>query len=128
VIHPLGEAAVGMILLTEDGWFSGQASSGDRHRSTATTPFEATEDERAEMARTYIAYAGNYEVEGDRVIFTGSVALFPNWVGVRQERTWHFEGDVLVLTQPPQEIDGTSYVFELRWHRLVDEVVDSMGP
>jgi hypothetical protein len=128
VIHPLGEAAVGMLLLTEDGWFSGQASTGQRHRSTATSPFAVPDDEAAEMAKSYVAYCGTYEIEGNRAIFTGSVSLFPNWVGVRQVRTWHFDGDVLVLQQqPPQEVDGTTYVFELRWHPLTAEVVDSMG-
>lgn len=127
VVSPVGEAATGMLLLTEEGWFSVQVGGADRRHSAAESPLSVPDDELAEMARTYVAYAGSYEVEEDHVIFTGSVALFPNWVGLRQERAVEFDGDTLILRPPPMSMGDETYEFELRWHRLVDEVVDSMG-
>jgi hypothetical protein len=114
----MGDAPTGLLVLTDDGWFSAQGGAGDRRRSTAELQVDAADAEVAAWARGFVAYAGRYEVDGDPMYFTGEVALFPNSVGVRQVRTWKLEGDTLILRPPGQE---------LHWHRASAEVVDSMG-
>jgi hypothetical protein len=118
VSHPMGDTPTGILILTDDGWFSAQGGAGDRRRGAAESQVDAPDDELAAWARGYVAYSGRYEVDGDRMYFTGEVALFPNSVGVRQVRTWKLEGDTLTLRPPGQE---------LRWHRASAEIVDSMG-
>jgi len=114
----MGDTPTGLLILTEDGWFSAQGGAGDRHRSATQLQIDAIDDDLAAWARGYVAYAGRYEVDGDRMHFTGEVSLFPNLIGVRQTRTWKLEGDTLILRPPGQE---------LHWHRAAAEVVDSMG-
>jgi hypothetical protein len=116
--RPMGDTPTGLLILTDDGWFSAQAGAGDRHRAASERQAEAADAELADWARGYQAYAGRYEVDGDHISFTGDVALFPNWVGSRQVRTWTLDGDTLILRPPGAE---------LRWHRASTEVVDSMG-
>src|SRR4051794_6616968 len=118
VSHPMGNAPTGLLILTDDGWFSAQGGAGGRRRSASDQQLDAADDELAAWARGYVAYAGRYEGDGDRMYFTGEVSLFPNLIGVRQTRTWKLEGDTLILRPPGQE---------LHWHRAHDEVVDSMG-
>ena len=118
VSHPMGDTPTGMLILTDDGWFSAQGGAGDRRRSAAELQVNADDDELAAWARGYVAYAGRYEVDGDHMYFTGEVSLFPNLIGVRQERTWKLEGDTLILRPAGQE---------LHWHRATNEIVDSMG-
>ena len=116
--HPMGDAPTGILVLTDDGWFSAQGGVGDRRRSPSELQVDAGDAELAAWARGYVAYAGRYEVDGDRMYFTGEVSLFPNLIGVRQTRTWKLEGDTLILRPHGQE---------LHWHRASAEVVDSMG-
>jgi hypothetical protein len=118
VSHPMGDTPTGILILTDDGWFSAQGGAGDRRRSATQLQADAIEDDLASWARGYVAYAGRYEVDGDHMHFTGEVSLFPNLIGVRQTRAWKLEGDTLILRPPGQE---------LHWHRAVAEVVDSMG-
>ena len=118
VSRPMGYSPTGILVLTDDGWFSAQGGTGDRRRATAESQADARDAELAAWARGYVAYAGRYEVDGDRMYFTGEVSLFPNLIGVRQTRTWKLEGDTLILRPPGAE---------LHWHRASTEVVDSMG-
>src|SRR5205814_8505181 len=112
------DSPTGLLILTDDGWFSAQGGAGDRRRGATERQADATDAELVEWARGYQAYAGRYEVDGDRIYFTGGVSLFPNWLVSRQVRTWRLEGDTLILRPPGAE---------LRWHRASTEVVDSMG-
>src|SRR4051812_32092128 len=93
--QPMGATPTGLLILTEDGWFSAQGGAGDRRRGASEQQLEASDDELAAWARGYVAYAGRYEVDGEHIVFTGDVSLFPNWVGSRQMRTWMLDGDTL---------------------------------
>ena len=118
VTHPMGQSPTGILVLTEDGWFAAQGGAGDRRRGAQASQADAGDDELAAWVRAFVAYAGRYEVDGDRMYFTGEVSLFPNVIRVRQVRTWNLEGDTLILRPPGAE---------LHWHRAYNEVVDSMG-
>ena len=68
--------------------------------------------------RVVVAEAGSYDIEGDVVVMTSEVSLDTDAVGTRRPRRWNLRGDVLEL-----HWDGN----DTRWHRALDEVVDSMG-
>src|SRR5271165_4356121 len=59
-----------------------------------------TEQDRADLFQSMIAYAGTYRVEGDKWTTKVEVASNPALVGTEQERTFRLEGDQL------QEITG----------------------
>lgn len=59
-----------------------------------------TDQERAELLSTLVAYSGMYRFEGDRWITKVDVAWNPEWVGTEQARTFKVEGDRLQVLTP----------------------------
>ncbi len=93
---------------------------------TANRPKFATEnilrgstEEKAAAAGTYISYCGKYEILDGKVIHHVEVSLFPNWVGVDQERFFEFQGDRLLLSTPPIMYDGKQLTDHVLWERVL---------
>ncbi|MHB8645040.1 MAG: lipocalin-like domain-containing protein [Thermomicrobiales bacterium] len=61
---------------------------------------DATDAERAAVARGYVSYAGRYEVVEGKVLHHVEVSLIPNWLGGTQERRYTLDGDRLTLVAP----------------------------
>ena len=59
-----------------------------------------TDQERAELLSTLVAYTGTYRVEGDKWITKVEVAWLPEWVGTEQVRTFKLEGARLQVLTP----------------------------
>ncbi len=82
-------------------------------RSPAGT--NASEAQRSESLRNFVAYAGRYEIRGDRVFHHVEVSVFTDLVGVTLERQFKIAGDTLTIRTLPPEIWGSSNV--LVWKR-----------
>jgi hypothetical protein len=59
-----------------------------------------TDQDRAELLGTLVAYTGTYRVEGDKWITKVEVAWNPEWVGTEQARLFNIEGDRLQVLTP----------------------------
>lgn len=59
-----------------------------------------TDQERAELLSTLVAYTGMYRFEGDRWITKVDVAWNPEWVGTEQARSFKIDGDRLQVLTP----------------------------
>ena len=59
-----------------------------------------TDQERAELLSTLVAYTGTYRIEGDKWITKVEVAWNPEWVGTEQTRSFRLEGDRLQVLTP----------------------------
>ena len=68
-------------------------------------------------AQTYVSYCGTYEFSGSTVIHRVELSLFPNWVGVQQERLVELVGDRLVLSTRPILLRGMQRIARLTWER-----------
>jgi hypothetical protein len=79
--------------------------------------FGGSSGERALAAETYVSYCGTYEFSGSTVIHRVELSLFPNWVGVEQERLVEFVGDRLVLSTRPILLGGMQRIARLTWER-----------
>ena len=55
----------------------------------------ATEQDRAGLFNTLVAYTGAYRVEGDKWITTVDVSANPGWVGTDQTRSFRITGNRL---------------------------------
>ena len=66
----------------------------------------ATAAEKAAAADGVVAYAGRYEVQGDRVLHHVDVSFFPNWVGTTNVRVFQWDGNTLTLSTPPDAAGG----------------------
>lgn len=59
-----------------------------------------TDQERAELLNTLVAYTGTYRVEGDQWTTNVDVAWNPEWVGTEQVRSFKLEGTRLTVLTP----------------------------
>jgi hypothetical protein len=75
----------------------------------------ASEEARTQALSNFLAYAGRYEIRGDRVFHHVEVSVFTNLMGVTLERRFALEGDTLTIRTVPPEIWGSSNV--LVWKR-----------
>jgi len=72
-----------------------------------------TDDDRAKLFKTMIAYSGIYRLEGDKFITKVDVSWNPEWNGTDQERFFKLEGDRLEIISawaPAANIPGRPVV------------------
>jgi len=87
------------------------------HRPELKSPAgsSGSEERRSEALLNFLAYAGRYEVRGDRVFHHVEVSVFTNLMGTTLERQFKIEGQTLTIRTLPPEIWGSSNV--LVWKR-----------
>lgn len=114
----LGPNTDGLITYTADGYMFGVLTAPNRKPFAGTDPFGGTAEECQNAMSTALAYCGRYRVDGDFVVHTVEMSMFPNWVGTDQRRIFRFEGDRIVLrTVQPIVRNGVATVVELVWRR-----------
>ncbi len=87
-------------------------------RSSPPEIFSAGAQERARATDTYVSYCGRYEFRGDTVVHHVELSLFPNWVGVEQERLVEVKGDRLTLSTRPILLEGVQRTAHLIWEAV----------
>jgi hypothetical protein len=119
VSYPMGQDAVGYIMYTEDGYMSANLMKANRPTFTAGDLLGGTPEEKARAAETYIAYCGQYEIQTNKVIHHIKASLFPNWVGLKQERFFEFIGNnQLSLSAAPFLMSGKQRTARVLWERV----------
>jgi hypothetical protein len=118
VTYPMGTDAIGYLLYTADGRFSVTISRVGRAPFAAGELLGGTTEEKARAVEGFVAYAGRYNLHGDRVIHHVELSLFPNWVGSDQERWVELAGDRLTLSASPLLLAGKLQVPRLVWERV----------
>lgn len=115
-----GPDPVGYLIYSADARMA--AVLAGTHRSELTPNSPPCHPEIAEGQRGYddpllnsLAYAGRYEVRGDRVFHHVEVSMFTNLMGTTLERQFQLNGDTLTIRTLPPEIWGSSNV--LVWKR-----------
>lgn len=86
--YPMGKAPTGYILFLPEGRMTVVITGEGR---TAPT----TDQDRAGLYNTLVAYTGRYRVDGDKWITTLDVSANPAWVGTEQTRSFRVAGDRL---------------------------------
>jgi hypothetical protein len=78
-----------------------------------------SDQERLDLFRTMVAYAGTYRFDGKVVEHTIDAAWNEVWAGTKQVRTATREGDRLIFTTPPFPFhtDGRISVNTLVWEK-----------
>jgi Lipocalin-like domain len=118
VSYPLGKDAVGYIMYDADGYMSVAIMRPDRAKFAAGDLLRASVEERAQAAGTYVSYCGRYEFRGDTVVHRVELSLFPNWIGVEQERLVEVMGERLMLSTRPILLGGVQRTAHLIWERV----------
>jgi hypothetical protein len=119
VSYPLGEDATGYIMYNEDGYMFVAIMSPYRLKFAGGDLLSGTPEEEAQAEETFLSYCGRYDVQEDKVIHHIELSLFPNWVGVDQERLLELEGNRLTLSTHPILIKGSQQTAHLIWERVL---------
>ena len=85
---PMGESPTGYILVLTEGRMAVVITGEGRKAPT-------TDQDRAGLLNSLVAYTGSYRVDGDKWITTVDVSANPAWVGTEQTRTFRVTGDRL---------------------------------
>jgi lipocalin-like protein len=118
VSHPLGEDASGYLAYTDDGYVLVAIMGAGRRPFAAGDLLSGSTAEKAGAAETYVSYCGRYEFRGETVLHHVELSLFPNWVGVTQERLVKLSGDRLTLSTRPLLLQGRQQTAQLLWERV----------
>jgi Lipocalin-like domain len=118
VSYPLGKDAVGYIMYNQDGYMFVAIMGPNRLKFAAADLLSGTTEEEAQAEETYVSYCGRYEFKGDTVIHHVELSLFPNWVGVDQERLVEVRGNRLTLSTHPILLGGIQQSAHLIWERV----------
>jgi hypothetical protein len=118
ISYPFGKEAVGYIMYNEDGYIFVAITCPNRERFAAGDLLSGSTEEKAHAASTYVSYCGRYELQEDRVIHHVDVSLFPNWVGVDQERLVELTANRLALSTRPILLAGIQQTAHLIWERV----------
>jgi hypothetical protein len=111
---PYGSKPSGFLTYNADGRVSALISYSDRK----PLPPAASVQEKAEAFSSFIAYAGRYRLEGDRVVHHVEISSIQNYVERELVRSIRFEDDRIILVTPPTPINGKVQTVELTWQRL----------
>lgn len=117
VSYPYGQNAVGYLMYTSDGYMSATLMRANRFKLVTEDIAGGSTEEQAMAVQTYLAYCGKYVIQTNKVIHQIEASLFPNWVGVEQERFFEFTDSRLSLSTPPLLVSGKQQVAYLIWER-----------
>lgn len=110
-----GMDPVGYLIYSADSRMAAVLAGTRRPQLRAPSGSSTSEASRSEALLNFLAYAGRYEVRGDRVFHHVEVSVFTDLMGTTLERRFKIEGDTLTIHTLPPEIWGTSNV--LVWKR-----------
>jgi hypothetical protein len=111
---PYGVGPTGFLTYFEDGRMTSIISYGGRKPLRAIPRVE----EQAEAFKTFLAYAGRFTLNEDKVIHHVEISSIQSYVGKDLVRSIRFEGDQIVLVTPPTLVNGSIQSIELIWQRL----------
>ena len=116
VTEPFGPDPVGFISYSHDGYMFAHLAIAGRARYASDDMAAGTIDEESAAMKSYVSYAGPYEIDGNDVIHHVELASFPNWTGTDQRRQIRFEDGRLRLSAP-FEYDGAMVTAHAVWER-----------
>lgn len=108
----------GYLLYNIDGYMSVAYMKEGRQHFTSGDIRGGTEEEKLAAIDGYNSYCGRYEVQGDKIVHKIEVSLFPNWIGVNQERMFELKGNQLTLSTPLMLVGGRLLSTHLIWIRV----------
>jgi hypothetical protein len=116
VRYPFGEAARALVIYEASGYVATIFARSDRKPPLTA---QATDQEAMDLYRGIIAFAGRYEVDGNRLIYRPEISWNEAWNGTTQERVIEVSEDRLETNSVPAVsiLTGARTVFSLVWER-----------
>jgi hypothetical protein len=111
---PYGLNPMGFLTYSADGRVTALISYGGRKPLSVGSRME----EQAKAFKTFLAYAGRYTLNGDRVTHHVEISSIQSYVEKDLIRHVKFQGDQITLLTPPTRLNGKTQTIELIWRRL----------
>ena len=108
--HPLGKAAVGRLVYTENGFMSAHLMPG------GDLPEETASKLTPEVSA--LSYCGGYRVQGDQILHDVDIGSRPGWTGTTRLRFAAFDADELLLKTDGSHYGDLEGIGILRWRRM----------
>jgi hypothetical protein len=108
---------IGYLMYNEEGYMSVAFMKKGRQKFTSGDIRGGKVEEKLSAIEGYVSYCGRYEVKDSKVIHHIEVSLFPNWVGVKQERIYEFDGERLTLSTPLMLVGGIQLSTHVIWKK-----------
>jgi hypothetical protein len=112
---PYGAQPTGFLTYTADGRVTALISHDGRKPLAYGG---GSLEEQAEAFKTFLAYAGRYTLNADKVTHHVEVSSIQNYVDKDLVRSVKFKGDQITLVTPPTRVNGKMQTIELIWQRL----------
>jgi hypothetical protein len=116
--YAFGKTPSGFMTFTREGRMSLIMADDARKPLSILDRVAAPADERAQAFATFVAYAGRYSLDGDRLVYHVEVSSIQNWVGTDLTRIIRFQGKQLTTRTLATVKGGVQQVIELRWQRV----------
>ncbi len=114
--QPVGEGANGFIHYLPDDRVAVLIASGGRTLMSKGR-YNSGEAETAESARSFTAYAGTFDIDGDVITHHLDICLYENHNGTDYIRHAVLDGDTLTLRMPPMTTKRGEEQWSLEWRR-----------
>jgi hypothetical protein len=116
-VNAMGDHPTGYLGYSADGRMYAIIAANGRVKPSGFTP---SNEQRAELERTFLSYAGTYTYESDRLIHHIDISWNETWTGVDQVRFFNLDGNTLTLKTPPIKgaADGRDASGIVVWERL----------
>jgi hypothetical protein len=117
VVYPLGENAQGQLILTRNGFMSGQLMRPERPRFSGPDLSTGTIEEIKNAFEGFVSYYGPYEIDtkNRKLITHVEGSLYPNWVGDDQIRFFELSDGRLILKTLPIRLGEEEFIGVLVW-------------
>ena len=112
---PYGAQPAGFLTYTGDGRVSALISYDGRKSLSFGG---GSPEEQAEAFKTFLAYAGTYRLDGDKVTHHVEVSSIQNYVDKDLVRSVKFKDHQIILLTPATRMNGKMQTIELVWQRL----------
>jgi|GEM_PF-1058628 hypothetical protein len=110
-----GPDPVGYLIYSADARMAAVLAGTHRPELRSPAGTASSEEQRTQALVSFLAYAGRYEIRGDRVFHHVEVSVFTDLIGKTLERQFKITGDTLTIRTLPPEIWGSSNL--LVWRR-----------
>ena len=113
----LGSNPSGYINYGSDGRMMVLIVRGDRKKPEGNL---ATPSEGHALFKSMTAYAGTFNINGDKLTHNVDISWNETWTGTPQSRLLKFEGNHLILSTPlsPDPVNGKMSIRSLVWEKM----------
>jgi hypothetical protein len=116
-VEVFGKAPHGFLNYGRDGRMLVMIVKENRPKPTELA--KMSDQERAELFKTMLAYGGRFRIDGNRVVHNVDISSNETWTGTAQVRNFRIEGRRLTISVDPQiGFDGRQSTAVLTWEKI----------